>query len=97
VLSTVHQAKGLEWRAVFVIWCAEGWAPTPRVGEEGAPEAERRLFYVAATRAMDQLYLCYPLMTFDRQVGSVIQRPSRFIAELKSHHYEEWQVSRSLV
>ena len=60
--------------------------------EEGETEEERRLFYVAATRAMDQLYLCYPLMIFDRQVGSVILRPSRFIAELKSGHYEEWQV-----
>ncbi len=47
---------------------------------------------MAATRAMDQLYLCYPLMVFDRQVGSVILRPSRFIAELESAHYEEWQI-----
>jgi DNA helicase-2/ATP-dependent DNA helicase PcrA len=56
-------------------------------------EEERRLFYVAATRAMDQLYLCYPLLTFDKQIGHVILKPSRFIAELKSCHYEEWQVS----
>ncbi len=92
VLSTIHQAKGLEWRAVFLIWCAEGRFPNPKAVEEGETEEERRLFYVAATRAMDQLYLCYPLMIFDRQMGSVILRPSRFIAELKSAHYEEWQV-----
>ncbi|MGD0230787.1 MAG: ATP-dependent helicase [Syntrophorhabdales bacterium] len=92
ILSTIHQAKGLEWRAVFLIWCAEGRFPNPKAVEEGGIEEERRLFYVAATRAMDQLYLCYPLMIFDRQVGSVILRPSRFIAELESCHYEEWRV-----
>jgi DNA helicase II / ATP-dependent DNA helicase PcrA len=93
VLSTIHQAKGLEWKAVFVIWCAEGRFPNPKAVEEGEIEEERRLFYVAATRAMDQLYLCYPLMVFDRQAGSVIMRPSRFVAELDSGHYEEWQIS----
>lgn len=92
ILSTIHQAKGLEWKVVFIIWCAEGRFPNPKAVEEGGTEEERRLFYVAATRAMDQLYLCYPLMIFDRQVGSVILRPSRFIAELESGHYEEWQV-----
>ena len=92
VLTTIHQAKGLEWRAVFIVWCAEGRFPNPKAVEEGGLEEERRLFYVAATRAMDHLYLCYPLMLFDRQVGSVILRPSRFISELKSGHYEEWQV-----
>ena len=92
VLSTIHQAKGLEWKAVFVIWCAEGRFPNPKAVEEGGTEEERRLFYVAVTRAMDELYLCYPLMVFDRQVGSVILRPSRFIAELESAHYEEWQI-----
>jgi DNA helicase-2/ATP-dependent DNA helicase PcrA len=92
VLSTIHQAKGLEWKAVFLIWCAEGRFPNPKAVEEGGTEEERRLFYVATTRAMDQLYLCYPLMVFDRQIGSVILRPSRFIAELESAHYEEWQV-----
>ena len=93
VLSTVHQAKGLEWKAVFVIWCAEGRFPNPKAIEEGALEEERRLFYVASTRAMDQLYLCYPLTVFDKQVGLVILKPSRFISELKPIHYEEWQIS----
>ncbi len=93
VLSTVHQAKGLEWQAVFIIWCAEGRFPNPKAVEEGSLEEERRLFYVASTRAMDQLYLCYPLTVFDKQVGLVILKPSRFISELKPVHYEEWQIS----
>jgi len=93
VLSTVHQAKGLEWKVVFIIWCAEGRFPNPKALEEGALEEERRLFYVASTRAMDQLYLCYPLTVFDKQVGLVILKPSRFISELKAIHYEEWQIS----
>ncbi len=93
VLSTVHQAKGLEWKAVFMIWCAEGRFPNPKAIEEGALEEERRLFYVASTRAMDQLYLCYPLTVFDKDVGLVILKPSRFISELKPIHYEEWQIS----
>ncbi len=92
VLSTIHQAKGLEWRVVFLIWCAEGRFPNPKAVEEGETEEERRLFYVASTRAMDELYLCYPLLTFDRQAGHIILKPSRFIAELDSGHYEEWQV-----
>ena len=92
ILSTIHQAKGLEWRAVFVIWCAEGRFPNPKAVEEGETEEERRLFYVASTRAMDELYLCYPMLVFDRQVGHVILKPSRFIAELESGHYEEWQI-----
>ena len=92
ILSTIHQAKGLEWQAVFIIWCAEGRFPNPKAVEEGETEEERRLFYVASTRAMDELYLCYPMLAFDRQVGHVILRPSRFIAELDSGHYEEWQV-----
>ncbi len=93
VLSTIHQAKGLEWRAVFVIWCAEGRFPNPKAVEEGGIEEERRLFYVAATRAMDELYLSYPLLSFDKQVGHIILKPSRFIAELSGRHYEEWQIS----
>ena len=93
VLSTIHQAKGLEWKVVFLIWCAEGRFPNPKAVEEGNIEEERRLFYVASTRAMDELYLCYPLLTFDRQVGHVILKPSRFISELNGRTYDEWRVS----
>lgn len=60
-LSTVHSAKGLEWRAVFVIWVMEGYFPSVKANaNEDAMEEERRLMYVAATRAKDQLFLCYP-------------------------------------
>ncbi|MCX8021617.1 MAG: ATP-dependent helicase [Syntrophorhabdaceae bacterium] len=95
VLSTIHQAKGLEWRVVFLIWCAEGRFPNPKALEDGNLEEERRLFYVAITRAMDELYLCYPLLIFDKQIGHVILKPSRFISELKRSTYEEWHVSES--
>jgi len=62
-LSTVHSAKGLEWPVVAVIWVMEGYFPSPRAyGSEDDLEEERRLLYVAATRARDELYLCYPGM-----------------------------------
>ncbi len=93
ILSTINQAKGLEWKAVFIISCAEGRFPNPKAVEEGSIEEERRLFYVAATRAMDELYLSYPLLSYDKQVGHIILKPSRFIAELSGKHYEEWQIS----
>ena len=78
-LSTAHQAKGLEWRVVFVIWLSEGRFPTVRAEDE---EEERRLFYVAATRARDRLLLVYPEVARDRYRVDVIVQPSRFIAEL---------------
>jgi len=62
-LSSVHQAKGLEWSAVFVIWLAEGKFPSLRSladANGNGEEEERRLFYVAVTRARDELYLAYP-------------------------------------
>ena len=60
-LSTVHSAKGLEWPVVFIIWVMEGYFPPSRAnGREEALEEERRLMYVAATRAKDRLILCYP-------------------------------------
>jgi DNA helicase-2/ATP-dependent DNA helicase PcrA len=90
-LSSVHQAKGLEWSVVFVIWLAEGRFPSLRSltesGGEGEEE-ERRLFYVAVTRARDELYLCYPRFASDRGGRETIQRPSRFISELPGEGYE---------
>ena len=60
-LSTVHSAKGLEWPVVFVIWLVDGYFPSAKAGSsEEALEEERRLLYVAATRAKDRLLLCYP-------------------------------------
>ncbi|HIC86220.1 MAG TPA: DUF3553 domain-containing protein, partial [Desulfobacterales bacterium] len=60
-LSTIHSAKGLEWAVVFVIWVMEGRFPPARaLGDPLAVEEERRLMYVATTRAKDELILCYP-------------------------------------
>lgn len=82
-LSTVHQAKGLEWPVVFVIWVAEGMFPSGRtLGEAGDDAEERRLFYVAVTRAKDELCLCAPEMRRTREGGVFFCKPSRFIKEL---------------
>jgi DNA helicase-2/ATP-dependent DNA helicase PcrA len=94
ILSTVHQAKGLEWRAVFVLWLTEGKFPDSRtIKEEGGEEEERRLFYVAVTRARDRLLLVQPTVADERYMMSVIQRPSRFVKELDRETYEEATVT----
>jgi DNA helicase-2/ATP-dependent DNA helicase PcrA len=85
ILSSIHQAKGLEWSVVIMIWCCEGMLPLARaLKEPGGEEEERRLFYVAVTRAKDQLYLCYPLYDPNRSMGYLPLSPSRFIRELTS-------------
>ena len=89
VLSTVHQAKGLEWRAVFVLWLAEGRFPSSRAEDV---EEERRLFYVACTRAKDELVLCHPYVARDRYRVDVILEPSRFLAELPAEVTQRWEV-----
>jgi DNA helicase-2/ATP-dependent DNA helicase PcrA len=142
VLSSVHQAKGLEWRNVFVIWLADGRFPSQRalrvpggivrvkpkelhdafnlsdalmkkgdlaieelpaeIVNDTAPteheivipgeEEERRLFYVAVTRAKQELYLVFPVMTRDRGGLDVLMEPSRFIRELPGDSYEKWVI-----
>jgi superfamily I DNA/RNA helicase len=169
VLSSVHQAKGLEWRIVFVIWLADGRFPSQRAlrvpggivrvkpkeiheafeltdalmqGEQGrgtrdegggdlainelpeeiphptsstpesdfprssslvpdspdveivipGEEEERRLFYVAVTRAKQELYLVFPVMARDRGGLDVLMEPSRFIRELPPDSYEKWVI-----
>ncbi|MFZ4115687.1 MAG: ATP-dependent helicase [Chthoniobacterales bacterium] len=92
-LSSIHQAKGLEWRVVFIAWLTEGMFPTARsLGEEDSLEEERRLFYVAVTRCKEELYLTYPELRLHANYGEAFQRPSRFLAELKTHLYERWDV-----
>ena len=92
-MSSVHQAKGLEWKIVFVIWMCEGKFPSGRSLEnDAALEEERRLFYVAVTRAKDELYLTYPQMHLGSGYGDLLQRPSRFLLEVPREHLEEWQV-----
>ncbi|HEY8131905.1 MAG TPA: ATP-dependent helicase [Thermoanaerobaculia bacterium] len=122
VLSSVHQAKGLEWRVVFVIWLADGRFPSQRalrvpggiirVPEQKISEAfaimlrdtlekeivipgeeeERRLFYVAVTRAKQELYLVFPVMARDRGGMDVLMEPSRFVRELPGEVYEKWVI-----
>jgi DNA helicase-2/ATP-dependent DNA helicase PcrA len=94
-LSSVHQAKGLEFHTVFVIWLTDGMFPSSRSLEtRDALEEERRLFYVAITRARDELYLTYPHMRLSGGYGDVFQRPSRFLQEIPNDLVEDWQVTR---
>ena len=143
VLSSVHQAKGLEWRIVFVIWLADGRFPSQRalrvpggivrvkpkelheafelteamvrgtselaieempaeIVDDATPteheivipgeEEERRLFYVAVTRAKQELYLVFPVMARDRGGLDVLMEPSRFVRELPGGSYEKWVI-----
>jgi DNA helicase II / ATP-dependent DNA helicase PcrA len=96
-LSSVHQAKGLEWRVVFLLWAADGRFPSARsLRDAEGEEEERRLFYVALTRARDELYVCYPLLETERGRQSVIQRPSRFVTEVPRALFEIWSVDEEL-
>jgi len=91
-LSTVHQAKGLEFDVVFVIMLCDGLFPSARsLDTEEGEEEERRLFYVAVTRARNELYLTYPLLHRIRGgEADPVQRPSRFLREIPAELYEEW-------
>ena len=92
-LSSIHQAKGLEWRVVFLVWAADGKFPSARsLRDAEGEEEERRLFYVALTRAKDELYVCYPLIETDRARQSVVHRPSRFVTEVPKALFEVWDV-----
>jgi DNA helicase II / ATP-dependent DNA helicase PcrA len=94
-LSSVHQAKGLEFHTVFAIWLTDGMFPSSRsLDTRDALEEERRLFYVAITRARDELYLTYPQMRLSGGYGDVFQRPSRFLQEIPNNLIEDWQVRR---
>ena len=86
-LMTVHQAKGLEFPVVFIIGAAEGMFPLERCIEEGDVEEERRLFYVASTRAKDLLVITYPRVTFGKG-HSDLREPSRFWHDIDSDLYE---------
>jgi DNA helicase-2/ATP-dependent DNA helicase PcrA len=80
VLSTIHSAKGLEWQCVFVIWIVDGRFPSVYsfIADEELEE-ERRLFYVAVTRAKRHLLLTYPINVFDKGSGMLLSKPSRFL------------------
>src|SRR5215212_5639934 len=71
VLSTVHSAKGKEWKSVFLIWVVDGWFPSSRAIEDPDElEEERRLMYVALTRAKDELAVVYPMQVYGSRRGA---------------------------
>jgi DNA helicase-2/ATP-dependent DNA helicase PcrA len=106
-LSTIHQAKGLEWTAVFVIHVQDEVIPhrlarldaeratglsSAALGEDvyDTPlDEERRLLYVAVTRAEEILYLSYPQLSQSRDFQRIINRPSRFLVGLPGDAYDE--------
>ena len=95
VLSSIHQAKGLEWKVVFLIWLADGMFPNGRILEaddQDMFEEERRLFYVALTRSKDELYLTYPQINPKSYSGDIITRPSRFLEDCPEEMLETWEV-----
>jgi DNA helicase-2/ATP-dependent DNA helicase PcrA len=96
-LSSIHQAKGLEWQAVFLAWLTEGMFPGARsLEDESALEEERRLFYVGVTRCKEELYLTYPELRLNAGYGEAFQRPSRFLEELPEDLTERWEVARAV-
>ncbi|HEY5345896.1 MAG TPA: ATP-dependent helicase [Verrucomicrobiae bacterium] len=94
-LSTIHQAKGLEFEAVFVIMLCDGMFPSARSSESNdGEEEERRLFYVAITRAKNELYLTYPQIRggFGASGADTYQSPSRFLSEIPKGLLNEWNL-----
>ncbi len=93
-LSSIHQAKGLEFDVVFVIMLCDGMFPSYRSLErDDNQEEERRLFYVSITRARNELYLTYPLLRITAgQGGDMLQQPSRFLKEIPPDLLDEWDL-----
>ena len=97
-LSTIHSAKGLEWHSVFVIHAVEGYFPSSRSVESAETlEEERRLMYVAVTRAKQNLFITFPMNLFDRMAGVTLSKPSRFISELDSKLADGYLIDESSV
>jgi DNA helicase-2/ATP-dependent DNA helicase PcrA len=89
VLSTIHQAKGLEWSVVFIIGLRDGHFPHHKSLENPRElEEERRLFYVAVTRAKNELNLLYPIRSFSYKYGEQYSKPSMFIREISKARYQ---------
>lgn len=98
VLSTIHQAKGLEWDAVFVLHLSDAYFPNPRaLTEDGGLQEERRLFYVAITRAKEYLFLSYSLAAGYRTMTMQLQSPSPFLKEIPERLLEAYRLSEERV
>lgn len=93
-LTTIHQAKGLEFPVVFIIGLAESLFPSKRSLEEDNLEEERRLFYVAVTRAQDELYLTFPRLSMQGGPPALLS-PSRFVKELSNNVYQALAVANN--
>ncbi len=93
-LSTIHQAKGLEFDVVFIIMLCDGMFPSARSMEStDGEEEERRLFYVAITRARNELYLSWPLIRATAGYGGdLMQQRSRFLTEIPAELLDEWNL-----
>ncbi|MFZ2147132.1 MAG: UvrD-helicase domain-containing protein [Sedimentisphaerales bacterium] len=97
ILSTVHQAKGLEWPVVFIPWLADGRFPTDlAINTQEDVEEERRVFHVAVTRAKDELYLVVPQFYRNRSRSLVIMKPSRFLTEIGQDLTEHMELQEDL-
>jgi DNA helicase-2/ATP-dependent DNA helicase PcrA len=95
ILSTIHSAKGLEWHSVFIIHTLEGRFPSFNAFKSNESlEEERRLMYVAMTRAEENLAISYPLTMWDPASGVLLARPSRFIEEIGDDNLETWEIVR---
>lgn len=98
VLTSVHQAKGLEWKVVFLIWLTDTRFPSPRsLPDPGGVEEERRLFYVALTRAKDELYMCQPMLESEKWNRGAFSRLSRYVEELPGELYERWLLEEEAI
>ncbi len=93
VLSTIHSAKGLEWHCVFVLWLVDGRFPSSYAfKDEDGLEEERRLLYVAVTRAKRLLYLTFPVQVYDKITGAILSKPSRFLDDVDASLVEPLHV-----
>jgi DNA helicase-2/ATP-dependent DNA helicase PcrA len=97
ILSTVHQAKGLEWPIVFIPWMADGRFPSDMaMNRQDELEEERRVFHVAVTRARDELYLIVPEVYRNRGGNLIMMKPSRFLTELSKDLTEPLELEEGL-
>jgi DNA helicase-2/ATP-dependent DNA helicase PcrA len=93
ILSTIHSAKGLEWHSVFIIYALDGRFPASRsVNSSDELEEERRLMYVACTRAKENLFITYPINVYDRETGMILTKPSRFLEGLDDKLIDLWVI-----
>jgi DNA helicase-2/ATP-dependent DNA helicase PcrA len=89
ILSTIHSAKGLEWECVFVIWAVDGRFPSAySFMTDDELEEERRLLYVAVTRAKRHLFITYPVNIYDKTSGMLLTKPSRFLDSVPPSLFE---------